>query len=233
MNFDLERFGLLIKHDFVINKNIIFTTAVTLAIVLFLYALIFGNYSDNFHPAAYVLLLFIGGFWVSSLAFKDLHDKQKSYIFLTLPCSNFEKFFSKLLLTSAGYILATLLGFYLLSLLAAAVGLLLLKHGQPLFNPFHDDILLYIRDYIILQSVFLLGSIYFNGHAMTKTILSLACLALAFVLFTFLIVVLFLGPFGLLSLWHVFIGIFSSVFWLLLAPCCWFIAYIRLREVEV
>jgi hypothetical protein len=232
MNFDLKRFGLLIKHDLIINKSIIFTTALTLAIVLFLYALIFGNDSYNFHPAAYVLLLFVGGFWISSLAFKDLHDKQKSYIFLTLPCSNFEKFFSKLLLTSAGYILVTLLGFYLLSLLMFVVDLLLLKHGQAFFNPFRDDILFYIRDYIILQSVFLLGSIYFKGHAMTKTILSLACLALIFVLFTFLVVILFLGPLGL-SLMHVFTGIFSSIFWLLLAPCCWFIAYIRVREIEV
>ena len=151
MTFNLERFRLLIKHDFVINKDIIFTTVITLSIVLFLYALIFANGGNNFHPTAYVLLLFIGGFWTSSLAFKDLHDKQKNYIFLTLPCSNFEKFFSKLVLTSICYVLATLLGFYLLSWLVVAIDVLLFRHGQAVFNLLRDDILFYIRDYIIFQ----------------------------------------------------------------------------------
>jgi hypothetical protein len=32
---------------------------------------------------------------------------------------------------------------------------------------------------------------------------------------------------------HMFTTIFKSIFWLLLAPCCWFIAYIRLREAQV
>ena len=232
MNFDLKRFGLLIKNDLLINKQVIFTSIATVAIVLFLYALIVANGGSNFHPTAYVLLLFIGGFWTTSLAFKDMHDKQRSYIFLTLPCSNFEKFFSKLVLTSVGYVLATLLGFYLLSLLVAGIDALLFQHGQAVFNPLQNDILLYIRDYIILQSVFFLGSVYFKSHAMTKTILSLSCLTLVVILFTFLIVILFLGPYGL-SLLHIFTSIFRSVFWLLLAPFCWFIAYIRLREAEV
>jgi hypothetical protein len=232
MNFNLKRFGLLIKNDLLVNKQIIFTSVATVAIVLFLYALIFANGVANFHPIAYLLLLFIGGFWTSSLAFKDLHDKQRNYIFLTLPCSNLEKFLSKLLLTSVGYVLCTLLGFYLLSLLVLAIDALLFHHGQAVFNPFRDNILFYLRDYIILQSVFFLGSVYFKSHAMTKTILALASLALIFILFTFLIVILFLGPYGL-SLLHMFTTIFKSIFWLLLAPCCWFIAYIRLREAQV
>ncbi len=232
--FNLNRFGLLVKNDLLINKQAILTFIAAIAGVLFLFGLIspVGAEISNFHPTAYFLLLFVGGFWTTSLAFKDLHDKQKSYAFLTLPCSNFEKFLSILLLTSIGYVLGISVFYYLLSLIVVAINSLLFGYPQYIFNPFQHDILLNIRSFLIFQAVFFLGAIYFKSRVMTKTILYLSCLAIIFTLFTFLIIMMLLGPFGI-SLLHLFTSIFSSIFWLILAPCCWVIAYIRLCEAEV
>lgn len=237
MKFNLTRFGLLLKSDLFSNYRTILIFTASVASMLFLYSLIFsgGAMAGNFHPRIYLLLLFIGGFWTSSLAFKDLHDKQKNYVVLTLPCSNFEKFLSKLILTSVGYVCAITVGFYLLSLLVAGLDALLLHVGQSTFNPFRNGILYYIRDYLILQSVFLLGSIYFRKHSISKTILFLSCLAIVLVLFSLIVSVLFLGP-------HILVAIFMAtkaprmakfVFLVLLAPVCWLIAYKRLCEIEV
>ncbi len=224
---------LLFKHDLSINRHIIITTIAAIASVLFLYTLVVSNgFSHNFHPMVYLWVLFVGGFWISSLAFKDLHDKQKSYLLLTLPCSNLEKFLVKLILTSVGYVLASLVLYYLLSVIVVVISALLLHKELPLFTPFRNDILVYIRNYFVFQSVFLLGSIYFKRHAMTKTVLSLGCLAIVFTFFTFLTIVLLLGPLGM-SVMHVFSAVIGSLLWIVLAPCCWLIAYIRLCEVEV
>ena len=32
---------------------------------------------------------------------------------------------------------------------------------------------------------------------------------------------------------HMFTGVLNTVFWVALAPCCWIVSYLRLREIEV
>lgn len=219
----IKRLSLLLRNDLFINKIAILTFMAALAGVLFLYSIIspVGAAAGNFHPVTYLLLLFIGGFWLTSRSFSDLQEPPRSYTFLTLPASNFEKFFSKLLLTSVGYILGTIIFYFLLSLLVVGFSKLLFPNVQYVFNPFQNHIPLYCGEYIILQSVFFLGAIYFRKHALTKTILALSCFAIIFGLFSLILVKS-----------NALTRIVETIFWIGLAPFCWIVAYIRLQEFE-
>lgn len=241
--FNIQRFALLIKLDLATNYKTILTFTTATTSLLFFYFLISpaNNITGNFHTDLYNILLFVGGFWVSSLAFKELHDLKKNYIFLTMPCSSLEKFSCKLLLTSLGYVLALSIGYFILSVIINVFSLLILKQSQPLFNPLHPGILAHIYYYIILHSIFLLGSIYFKKNVMSKILLTISCLLiLLFVLITigarfFLVLNTFsFTPFANYERWFGLIPNFAkAIFWFYLAPLCWLITYLRLTEEEL
>lgn len=243
IKFNIQRFALLVKLDLATNYKTILTFTAATASLLFFYFLISpaNNLTGNFHADLYSILLFVGGFWVSSLAFKELHDPEKNYIFLTLACSNLEKFLCKLLLTSLGYVLALSIGYFILSLIINVFNLLLLKQFQPLFNPLHQSILVHIYYYIILQSVFLLGSIYFKKHVMSKILLTISCFLIILFMFTTICARFFLeldtfsiSPFVNYEHWFVLIPNFAkAIFWFYLAPLCWLVTYLRLTETEL
>ncbi len=232
MILNMKRLWLLMRNDMLINRQTIGVFAAALAAIILLFGIAFpaGASSHNFHPTLYLWILFIGGFYVTSMAFRDWHEYPKNYAFLTLPASNFEKFLSKLLLTSVGYVLITLVFYFILSLLVVGISSLLFPHSQYIFNPLHDDVLWFCGVYIILQAIFFLGSVYFKKHALIKTILVLSLCAIVFSLFSLILTRMFWGynPIGLANaFWH----IIKMIFWII-APCCWIVAYIRLREIK-
>ena len=109
--------------------------------------------------------------------------------------------------------------------------------------------------YFILQSVFMLGAIYFKKSPGIKTILSIVVYVLVFTIFVTLAIKIFFGG----SFWNllfisnkftdvpesvvrsgIFLRVWSMItysarigFLYLLAPLCWVIGYIRLKEKEV
>lgn len=243
--FSRNRTALLMQLDLCSNYKSLITFAASTIAVLFLFFLAApasnsnaaASYS-NFHPHVYAALLFIGGFYISSLAFKELHDNARSYIYLMLPCSNFEKFLNKLLLTSLGYVVALSCCYFMLSLIISGISLLLFNEHQPLFNPFHTDILLSIRAYLIWQSIFLLGSVYFRKHVMSKIIFTISCFAIILLGFASCTSSLVLNTdtflFFSYSHWFdAFPHLIKAIFFFLLAPFCWFVAYLRLTEMEL
>jgi hypothetical protein len=235
--FSLKRLLLFMRLELVANHKIIMVFTAATASVLFLYSLVFPirTSTENFHEMAYLLLLFFGGFWISSLAFKDVHDDKKNYSFLTLPLSNFEKFFGKLLLTTVGYVVALSIGFSVLSLVVSGIGLLLFKHTQPLFNPFDYEILSSLCWYFVWQSLFLLGSIYFTKHVLSKIVLTASLIVIAFLGIGFIFSLLLIGADASITMsWDApAIGIMKKVVWVFLAPVCWVITYLRLTEAEL
>lgn len=243
MNFNVQRFALLIKLDVTTNCKAILNFIAATASILFLCFLIFPTdyTANNFHPRLYNILLFIGGFWITSLAFREFHDTERNYIFLTLPCSNLEKFLCKLLLTSLGYVLAISVGYFILSIVISVFSLIVWQQSQPLFNPLHHDILSNICYYLILQSVFLLGSVYFKKHVMSKILLSISC----FMIILFIIIIICTRFFFELNafsvapftnyeyLFNLLPNFVRAIFWVYLAPLCWLVTYLRLTEVEL
>jgi len=258
--FNPRRFLLLLRRDFSNGYRSVLIAMATVSIIIILtsaFSVMLGG-SGEFHTARFTGLLFIGGYIVSSLAFRELHQPDRSYFYCTLPGSLVEKFSSKLLVTSLGYALGTLIFYTILGAASEGINRLIFGHGNYFFNPLDMNILLMATAYLVTQSVFLTGSVYFRKLAFLKTTLTVNVAAIVFALIIALTFYLIfrehIHPGGLdpriqailNKLGHTgqieaelgnfvsaFLSLLKILFWYVLAPVCWLISYFRLSETEV
>jgi len=256
-----RRFALLMKRDFLIGYRGIFIAAAAAAgfvmLVTVLTNLRPGGSFD--HLNLFLPMFYIGGFAVTSLAFRELHQGEKSYFYLNLPASMFEKFASKLLVTSLGFAASALAFYSVVALAGEGVNRLLFGYGHGLFNPVSRDVLFGVAIYLVTQGIFLVGSAYFRKLAFLKTVVAWNVLVIGTTVLAGLIAwLIFRGTYlegGVLrpeiragvdaladhrelqklveSAGRGFWLTLKILFWGALAPVCWTIAYFRLRETEV
>ncbi len=234
-NFTLRRLGLLIRNDVVTHSRMIIITFATIFAVLLIFWLIFSPHIilPNNNPVAYAWILFAGGLWLTSYSFKELHHPQRSYHFLTLPASQLEKVFSRLLLTTLIYMAATLILYSLFYFVVSVI--LFIKTGvfQWLFFPLQKNVMRWIGEYLVLQSIIFLGAVYFRKHAVIKTVAWVVLFSI--VLFLYIIMLDYFFPIGIFSLYnHVLFlqNILHFAVYVLLPVYCWILAYIRFTESE-
>lgn len=226
---NLNRLGHLILNDLRLNKKMILIVALTLIVF---FALMPFHVTGT--ASVYFAILYIGGFIITSSAFNDLHQYPKAYLSLMLPCSNLERFLSKWLLTSIGYALGVLIIYYLFSLISVAVNILLIHRTIYPLDILQPTLWIGIGKYIILQSIVLLGAITFKRYALIKTALAIGCffLALGF-LSTIIAWIFFPNYFPAWTLLSNAITGSYFFFWIILAPFCWYITYLRITEYEL
>jgi hypothetical protein len=131
-----------------------------------------GTISGDYFLGFYQNLLFVGGLVVTSLAFREIRQNGGGIFYLTIPGSIFEKFATKLLLTSVGYAVGSAVFFTAVAAISHGITLLIFGVGPGLFNPLSVGILRLMLIYIAVQSVVLLGSVWFRRIAIVKTALS-------------------------------------------------------------
>ncbi|MBL7066447.1 MAG: hypothetical protein ISS29_01120 [Candidatus Marinimicrobia bacterium] len=252
--FNSKRFFLLLRNDLLRNYRTMLVSAGAVAALYFVITLpsIFfspGNASHDFHLGFYPALLFIGGFILSSSAFSEIHHSQKNTSFFMLPASIFEKMVSKLLLTTIGYVPASILLYYLLTVTSSGIAAIFTDWSFPAFNPFNREILLSVAIYLVTQSMFLFGGLYFKKHPFMKTLFSQFAITFVLTIFAFLVVrfiyrdcfhgMRFIDEFmfnDMVSFEHLgnnLARIFKYLFWICLAPYFWILSYMRLGETEV
>jgi hypothetical protein len=256
--FSARRFALLLRRDFSAGYKSVIIAMAAVGGFIFLVTVIsaLARQLGPIHKTMYYPLLFIGGYVVTSLAFKELHLNGQSVFYLTLPGSGLEKYLSKLLVTSAGYAFGSLFFYTAVSAAAEGVNRLIFGYGHPFFNPFQRYTLIAVAVYLVTQAVFLVGSVYFRKLAFIKTNLYIwlfgIVLAVLVAVITWLIFRDFaignrlnlephfqrLGESGELE--AVFVPMAEKygqvakvLFWGATAPVCWVISYLRLRETEV
>lgn len=241
--FNPSRALLLLKSDLILNKSTILTAIATVFGVLFLYNMITPqNIAEiNYNPAGFIAILFFGGIWIASTAFRDLHNPKKNYFFLTLPCTTFEKFIEKLFATTIFYAVATLLLYTFFYWLIAAFYFIVTQKNYFTTIIFDQRIWHFIVSFIITQSIFLLASAYFKKHVILKTILTLTCLGI--ILSTLTSSSFYLFFHNAFSYQSFLVPNFTAlkpitriIFYtieLLIAPLCWIVTYFRIREIEV
>ena len=252
--FNSKRFFLLLRNDLLRNYRTMLISAGAVAALFFVITLppIFfspGSASTDFHLGLYPVLLFIGGFILSSSAFTEIHNSQKNTSFFMLPASIFEKMVSKLILTTIGYVLASVLLYYLLTVISSGIAVIFTGWSFPAFNPFTKEILLGVAIYLVTQSMFLFGGIYFKKHPLMKTLFSQFTIAFGLSVFAFLVVrIVYRDSFHGMRFIDEFIfndmvsferlgnnlaTIFKYLFWVCFAPYFWILSYLRLGETEV
>ena len=225
---------------------------VGLLVLLLLSLSALGHTSDRLHQRLFPLMLFSTGLILTGQAFRELRDPQSAMAWMLLPAGTFEKWVSRLFLTGLGYAVAFTIAWCLITALAEIINRSLFSFAIPWFSPFQPRVILSIGLYTVLQSLFFVGAVYFRRLAFIKTILFLMLLGLA--LFVFGLVgfkAVLGGDFVALAakgaihpgrdwalLWNddvrtTLLWIWRIAFWGLLAPCCWVISYLRLKEFEV
>ncbi len=245
--FEPSRFWLLLKMElFRSRKGFLITFVVTFGLLFtgFILENIFGS-SKVFdsHAGSYTFFLLIGGFILSSLAFNDMSNPLRRYSYLTLPASTFEKFMSMWLLTCIGWILMFTITFIIYALIANSAGHFFFRNVTFLaFNPVEKATAIAMGYYIIFQAIFLVGAVHFRGYVFPKTIFVVMLFGIICGLIFYLIMADIIStadqcppgynPFeekSLRQFWQI-VSWFGT--WIL-APLCWVITYIGLKEQEV
>jgi hypothetical protein len=255
--FSARRCLLLIRNDLFLNRNYLVIFLAAAAGLLFILSggrFFNGSAEVIAYPNFYGLILFILGLTITEKTFKDIHDDVKGPTWLTLPASNLEKFSSRLIFCTVVVAAGLMIFFFLISLLWEGIHYLLNESNPRLFNPFEGKALSITYIYIIIQSLLMLGAIYFKKSPGIKTILSIVVYVLVFTILVAVAIKIFFGG----SFWNLLFGrnimnvpelaarndipikIWSMItfsvrliFQYLFAPLCWVIGYIRLKEKEI
>ncbi|MGD2033603.1 MAG: hypothetical protein PVF73_01000 [Bacteroidales bacterium] len=244
--FEISRFWLLLKMEIARSRKGLLVTLVITFGFLFFIGLLLTPFIDPSmiiyeHNTGFAFTLLTGGFILSSLAYRDSSNTLRRYKYLTLPVSTFEKFLSMWLLTSFGWILLYTITYTIYSFFANAIGQLLFHDLVfETFNPLGPGAVQFMKLYFVLQGIFLAGAAHFKGYVIPKTLLTLILFGAVCGGITYLL---------MQDLFHIemttescsFIGlpsfqvwmIIQWLFWWLLAPLCWVITYLGLKEQEV
>ncbi|QEN09409.1 hypothetical protein EXM22_16010 [Oceanispirochaeta crateris] len=255
-HFNTRRLLLLFKRDIIQSyKALLVTSGALFATILFLLFVSTSNGASREIPEGLFLsLLWIGGFIFTSICFRETHSSSQIHNWLMTPASPLEKFIEKLLLTTVFYVLALIIGFFLATCLNSLIYLIIFKQAVPLFNPAQSWVWLNISHYLVIQSIFFLGAIWFRKYNFIKTVLTINILQI--------LLALTVGGIASLTYWgpireflngnpdffeqsslimnlnfhHLNPLLKNSlklIYFVVVAPFFWFISWIRMREIEV
>lgn len=171
--FSFPRFWHLMQREFGQNKKII------LLIIAVIFLGIAGNglgwaynREKGFNEFAYPFYLLVAGFILTSLSFTEMNRPDSKLFYLTLPSSTLEKFISRWLITGLGFATGFTLIYWVSIAFAKSLGITIFDFDIGDFNFFQRENLLVFQIYLAIQTIVLLGAIYFRKYAIFKTILS-------------------------------------------------------------
>ena len=136
------------------------------------------NKDFNLHEKFYSFVLVFVGLFVASISFGELNDKKRGHFFLILPASSLEKFLSRFIYSTIGYVFLINIVFYTASLCAYGIDFYLLNNTQIIFDATNPSMITAMLVFLILHSVFFFGSVYFRKLVFLKMILVISGLIL-------------------------------------------------------
>lgn len=179
--FSFERFKQVTRRILVINQKTyalgIGGTLVGLY-ALWLLMMIFSSQSDSLKNSLTILALgttiyHIAGYILTASIFNELHSVGSASQFLTLPATSGEKLSSAWIISFVLYTIVAIIGLSLLLFVIVLTGNIFFGlEFQSIFeliNAYVNDISL---TYLLFNSIFLLGAVYFRGNNFLKTAFS-------------------------------------------------------------
>ena len=242
-SYNPQRQMLLVRRQLSVSKQ----TWLIAAGAIFGLLLIISVLVAVFNPADlpevqgfYLAAFTFGGLIFTSLIFKELHSPHRSYFFLTLPASTLEKLAGAWLLTSPLYIL----GFTIVSFIIYFISFLIAGVPFSLSYFYNGGLGEAILSYMVIQTIFLWGAVYFRKNNFLKTLLCLILLGISLGVYAGLLgVLLFEGnsisitptshPELIAFMEQGVAPTFQFLFWGVLGPYMLVTAYFTLKEREV
>ena len=179
-----KRTWLLMRNDVSVARTPGIMLAAASGASLIIYVLTsWGGGSPAFHMTVYPIVLIVLGYILSSFAFSEVHDPRSGAYALTSPGSTLEKFVAKVLLTSVGWTIAVTLAYMATTAIGAGLSELIFGQSHGIFVPRGRLVWEMIGGYLVSQSIFVFGSIYFKKAAFLKTVLAATIIGILFAIF--------------------------------------------------
>ncbi|MCK5823723.1 MAG: hypothetical protein KAG95_06945 [Bacteroidales bacterium] len=244
---------LFIKRYLFLNKNTLAVAFGAVSGTIFL-ILMFAAYqtkslNSDILFSTVMPFFFLGGLIFTSSSFKELHDPKTSYSFLTFPISTFEKLSGIWLSTSVLFSIVSIVIIYIINILASVLFSQLFNFQLHIDNIFTLQLFSEVGKYIVIQSIFLLGAIYFRKNNFLKTILAISVIFIVFAILTGLAGRIMFNDFIIphnfnfnsngVSIEHQSMfsntipQILNFTFWYLLTPFFLIVSYFRLKERQI
>lgn len=189
------------------------------------------------------VLIFIGGYVFTSRIFSELQSPVKSHFFLTLPARAEEKLISAWLISSLFFIIISYLLLSLVSFIISGLLVLIFDGTLQVFNPFSYEALRVAAIYLITQTAFLLGSVYFKKNNFLKTILTVFIVFSILFTWGMIMTLIIIKPFQFANQPGNFdVNLFdpeyintiaSYFFWYIAGPLFLIVSYFRIKERQV
>lgn len=202
--FTMQRFVLLGKQSFIINKKMIGISLVGFVGILFLALLFFQSvnhfvrWDQKSYEVTFFSFFFLLGIIFSGLSFPAFRSKEKSMTYLMLPASASEKYIFEFLVRVVLYIILMPLLFWMVANFEGAVVHYfvpeLTKHTFPFIK--QDSIhienigwmdLAKLQAFLFIFVVYFSGASHFTKSPILKTMFTISMIALGYGLFTFLL----------------------------------------------
>lgn len=240
---------MLIKRQVLSNTNVILIAFFAVTGLLLVITSLVTYFSPQELPdlvGLYYSIMFLGGLIYTSNMFSELHDPEKSYRFLTLPVSNLERLVSSWVLSAIIFPFVALFAMILVVLLSNLI--INFSVDPASFSGILSHTTFLITGiYIVTQSVFFLGAVYFRNHNFMKTLLSLFLISFVISIYTSLAGVIIFRPWEFASNMHngnldshmeiffeqKFPDIMNILFWYIMTPFFLVVSYFSLKERQV
>lgn len=186
--FVFDRFKQVTTRFLIINKksySLAFGGVIIGLYAFWLFLLTFSGQPVNDNTqlvfAAGILIYHIGGPFLTSAIFSDLQSTNSASQMLTLPATTAEKLWSAWTVSYLMFTLASFLAVALiLALTAISADILLGDMSAGTVELSVEDIITFAMTYLVYNSIFLLGSVYFRGKNFLKTVLSIVLFVFGF-----------------------------------------------------
>ncbi len=251
--FAAPRFFNLLREETSSGYKMTFIIASVVLVFLSVVFISVAIDKDNadFHRIWYSIVLLGGGFYFTSTNFNELNRKEERMNYLAMPASIFEKFSVKLLISTLGYIIGVTLLYWIFASIMDVITVRYWDFSYDTFNPFDSFYLFMIKIYLVVQSVFLLGAVTFNRFSFFKTLFTLGIIGFVLAIIGWVVFrIVFYNYFdGFFSPRHdiavmpsqnfqdfmefTMWPLVQGLFWYVLAPVLWVVAYFKLKEREV
>lgn len=249
--FSFKRLGLLLNRFFIENKQ---KELIFWGIAILVFTLMH-------EPEPATIFIYISGFLFAARQFKIFSYTPSGMHYLLIPATHTEKLTASILLSTVYFFVMSLITYCIGNIIGTSIINYVLDRSMPIswelfsshkvigmnlmLEPTKNQFWELLTTFLQVQSVFILGSLYFKRNAVGKTLLTFAVMGIVFGLFQ-----LFLMD----NIWSDIHNAGSSIsmnvmmnnsafmksmdkiadiFFYLLIPYFWLVSYFRLKEKQV
>lgn len=169
--FNINRFGKLLREDFLLNKRQYFFAALILAAFPILSYLASGYWNPSVHESNRFeslpgLMLF--GLIFTFLRLNLFSDPRKSQFFLGLPASTLEKYSAKWLITGPLFFLGFVSTLFVGAVIGKFLAQALFSYNTPGMTAFFSALPDIFAAYMMVHIIFMIGMIQWKRYAPLK-----------------------------------------------------------------